>query len=314
MKDIITNIDSRSPLAESIKTLRTNLQFMRVGDGMQTILVTSTLPHEGKSWVSSNLAVAFAQAGKRTLLVDSDMRKGTVHYIFDLPLTPGLSNYLSGVNLDYNAKIESVIQKTDINNLFVVTAGDIPPNPSELLLSEKMRRLFIELEKMVDVVIFDGTPSLLVTDAMIISRMVSSTVIIAEYNKTKLNNVKEVKEKIENVGGKVAGVILNKVPSKSSRYGYGYGYRYGYGYGYGFSGHPVVHKEKKVLVFFKKVKVSTIEVFHKLSEGLKKLKVAIVDVFHKLFKVLKKNLCIMKNKTIVMKKEARENIEKISKD
>ena len=231
MKNIITNIDSRSPLAESIKTLRTNLQFMNPSEGMQSILVTSTLPNEGKSWVSSNLAVAFAQAGKRTVLIDSDLRKGTLHYLFDLPLTPGLSNYLSGVNfkrenLEENP-LKYIIQRTEVKNLSVITAGDIPPNPSELILSRKMENLFVMLKEFADVVIFDGTPSLLVTDAVILSRMVNSTIIIAEYNKTKMNNLKQVKDDIEKVGGKIAGVVLNKVPEKEARYGYGYGYGYG---------------------------------------------------------------------------------------
>ena len=226
MKNIVANIDSRSPLAESIKTLRTNLQFMKTNKGLQSILVTSTLPSEGKSWVSSNLAVTFAQAGKKVILIDSDMRKGTMHYIFDLNLTPGLSNYLSGVNIEEETKVSSLIQKTEIENLSVITAGDIPPNPSELLLSEKLDVLFTELEDIADIIIFDGTPSVLVTDAIILSRKVNSTIIIAEYNKTKISNLKQVKEDIEKVGGKVAGVVLNKTPfkGKKSKYGYGYGY------------------------------------------------------------------------------------------
>ena len=233
MKNIITNMDSRSPLAESIKTLRTNLQFMNPSDGMQTILVTSTIPTEGKSWVSSNLAVAFAQAGKRTILIDGDMRKGTVHYLFDLPLTPGLSNFLSGVNFKRDNLEENplkyIMQRSEVKNLSVITAGDIPPNPSELILSKRMEYLFSKLQEVADVVIFDGTPSLLVTDAVILSRMVNSTIIIAEYNKTKMNNLKQVKEDIEKVGGRVAGVVLNKVPAKEASYGYGYGYDYNYG-------------------------------------------------------------------------------------
>ena len=233
MKNIITNMDSRSPLAESIKTLRTHLQFMNPSDGMQTILVTSTIPTEGKSWVSSNLAVAFAQAGKRTILIDGDMRKGTVHYLFDLPLTPGLSNFLSGVNFKRDNLEENplkyIMQRSEVKNLSVITAGDIPPNPSELILSKRMEYLFSKLQEVADVVIFDGTPSLLVTDAVILSRMVNSTIIIAEYNKTKMNNLKQVKEDIEKVGGRVAGVVLNKVPAKEASYGYGYGYDYNYG-------------------------------------------------------------------------------------
>ena len=309
MKNIVTNVDSRSPLAEAVKTLRTDLQFMQPSEGMQTVLVTSTLPSEGKSWVSSNLAVAFAQTGKKTVLIDSDMRKGTMHYLFDLPLTPGLSNYLSGVNLPKSSKIASVMQKTEIDNLSVITAGDIPPNPSELLLSERMDKLFSELEKIADVVIFDGTPSLLVTDAIILSRKVSSTIIIAEYNKTKTNNVKQVKEEIEKVGGKVAGVVLNKVPTKgSSGYGYGYGDGYGYGYGYGnsevadyeYNRLPTVKSHNKIIAFFQKL-------IEKIKKSIKNLS--------KKSKENKKNRLEKKqaNKLKKQEEEKRKAMEKIAK-
>lgn len=274
MKNIVTNVDSRSPLAEAVKTLRTNLQFMQPSEGLQTVLITSTLPSEGKSWVTSNLAVAFAQTGKKTVIVDADMRKGTMHYLFDLPLTPGLSNYLSGVNLKKNSSISSVLQETEVENLYVITAGDIPPNPSELLLSEKIDKLFKELEKIADIVIFDGTPSLLVTDAMILSRKVNSTIIIAEYNRTKTNNLKQVKEEIEKVGGKVAGVVLNKVPTKGRGYGYGYsyGYSYRYGYDYEYNDLPTVKSDNKVIAFFQKLIEKIKKLMKELSIKLKEYK------------------------------------------
>lgn len=274
MKNIVTNVDSRSPLAEAVKTLRTNLQFMQPSEGLQTVLITSTLPSEGKSWVTSNLAVAFAQTGKKTVIVDADMRKGTMHYLFDLPLTPGLSNYLSGVNLKKNSSISSVLQETEVENLYVITAGDIPPNPSELLLSEKLDKLFKELEKIADIVIFDGTPSLLVTDAMILSRKVNSTIIIAEYNRTKTNNLKQVKEEIEKVGGKVAGVVLNKVPTKGKGYGYGYsyGYSYRYGYDYEYNDLPTVKSDNKVIAFFQKLIEKIKKLMKELSIKLKEYK------------------------------------------
>lgn len=229
-KVVISDKESKSILAESVRTLRTNLQFMGKSKKTQTILVTSTTSGEGKSWVSSNLAAAYAQTGKRTILVDSDMRKGSINTIFDLPQTPGLSNYLSGVNISENGLAE-VLQKTEIENLYVITAGDIPPNPSELILSDQMLKLFEDLETFADVIIFDGTPSLIVTDSTILSRLVDSTVLVAEYNRTKKNDLKQIKESITKVGGKIAGVVLNKIPVKNKK-GYGYGYAYGYAYGY----------------------------------------------------------------------------------
>ncbi len=309
MKNIITNIDSRSPLSEEIKTLRTNLQFMKPTKGLQSILVTSTLPEEGKSWVTSNLGVAFAQAGKRTVIIDSDMRKGTMHYLFDIMLTPGLSNYLSGVNLDESSTISDVIQKTEIENLSVITSGDIPPNPSELLLNEKMENLLKELENIADVVIFDGTPSMLVTDSIILSRLVNSTIIIAEYNKTKMNNLKQVKEDIEKVGGKVSGVVLNKIPNKGKEYGYGYGY------GYGYYGLPVVSKKVNILSGIKNVFSKTgkaLAVFcKKIGKGFSKVKKNIVRFSKKArIKVLKGSRIAWRN----IKKIAKVIREKINQE
>ena len=225
MNSIMVDSDIKSPLAEAIRTLRTNIQFMNPSKGMQTILVTSTLASEGKSWVSSNLAAAFAQTGKTTVIIDADMRKGVLNKIFDLPLTPGLSNYLSGVNISSikspfteHPEIGTIIQRTEIENLFAITLGDLPPNPSELILAEEMNNLIDELRDFADVVIFDGTPSLLVTDSIILSRLVNSTIIVAEYNRTKKNDLKQVKEAITNVGGKVAGIVLNKIPFKTGSY------------------------------------------------------------------------------------------------
>lgn len=224
---LMTKISSKSPLAEAIKALRTNLQFMKKHKGAQTILVTSTLPDEGKSWVSANLAIAFAQAGKKTVIVDADLRKGTLNYIFDLPLTPGLSNYLSGVNIDEEEDLEELLQKTKIENLFAITAGDIPPNPSELLVSEKMQTLIKGLEKCVDIIILDSTPSMLVADAVILSRLANSTILISQYNRTKINDLKQVKDNIEQVGGSVSGIVLNQIPVKGIMYEYSYYGTYG---------------------------------------------------------------------------------------
>lgn len=233
-------IDSKSPLAEAIKALRTNLQFMKKHKTAQTILVTSTVPDEGKSWVSANLAIAFAQAGKKTVIVDADLRKGTLNYIFDLPLTPGLSNFLSGVNIDEKEDLDELLQKTRIENLFAITAGDIPPNPSELLVSEKMQTLIKQLEKIVDIIILDSTPSMLVADAVILSRLANSTILISQYNRTKINDLKQVKDNIEQVGGSVSGIVLNQVPVKGAMYEYTYYGAYG-----SYGGSREVSKKKK---------------------------------------------------------------------
>ena len=219
-RELITYNDPKSPVSEMFKTLRTNIQFMNSDKQLKTLLVSSTLPGEGKSWTAANLAVTFAQAGKKVLIIDGDMRKGRQFNIFGVSPTPGLSNYLSGVyeeNID-NSNIDNYIQKTEIDNLSVMTAGNVPPNPSELLVSEKMIELSKIVKQMFDITIFDGTPSLIVTDAPILARIVDSTIIVTAHNETKIDNVAKVKKAIESIGGKVAGVVVNKMPVSNKKY------------------------------------------------------------------------------------------------
>ena len=226
-KEIITYKDPKSPVSEMFRTLRTNIQFMNSDIELKTLLVTSTLPSEGKSWITANLAVTFAQTGKKVIVVDADLRKGRQYNIFDVSPRPGLSNYLSGIYGEKNSqmnKIENVMQKTEIDNLYVIPAGNIPPNPSELLMSEKMLKFMEEIKKVCDIAIFDGTPNLLVTDSTILSRITDSTLIVTSYNSTKLENVDKVKKNIDIVRGKIAGITINKVPISNKEYNETYYY------------------------------------------------------------------------------------------
>ena len=219
--ELIAQKDPKSPIAEIFRTLRTNIQFMNSQKGSKTLLVTSTMPEEGKSWVSSNLAVTFAQAGKKVALIDADMRKGRLHKVFHVNVIPGLSNYLSGIDTEgrvENNDIFKYIKRTEIDNLYVIPAGNIPPNPSELLATETMTDMLQKLKEVFDIIIFDGTPSLLVTDAVILSRIVDNTIIVASHKFTKKDNLEKVKKAIENVGGKIAGVVINKVPVNIQKY------------------------------------------------------------------------------------------------
>ena len=219
-EEVIAFTDPKSPVSEMFKTLRTNIQFMNTNKPLKTLLVTSTLPGEGKSWTVANLAVTFAQAGKNVLIIDADMRKGRQFGIFEVPPTPGLSNYLSGVidGESGNYELEQFIHKTELDNLFIMPAGNVPPNPTELLVSEKMINLIGMVNNKYDITIFDGTPGLLVADASIISRIVDSSIIVTAHNETKIDNVSEVKKAIENIGGKVAGVVINKIPVSAKKY------------------------------------------------------------------------------------------------
>ena len=223
--ELITFVSPKTQISEVFRTLRTNIQFMNVDGKLKSLLVTSTVPGEGKSWVSANLAITFAQAGKRVLIVDADMRKGRQHDLFELKNTKGLSNYL--IMTTKESSLDSIgeyIQNTLVDNLYVMTAGMVPPNPSELLTSQKMVDLIKYLEKIFDIVIFDGTPSTIVTDAIILSKFVNTTLIVAGHKITKTDDLNQVKRNITNVGGKIAGVVLNKMPTvrRKSKNGYYY--------------------------------------------------------------------------------------------
>lgn len=229
-KEVIAHKNPKSPISEVFRTLRTNIQFMDVNKKMKVLLVTSTFPSEGKSWVTSNLAVTFAQAGKKVVLIDADMRKGRQYAIFGLSPKPGLSNFLSQVEIDKNGilseDVGNYIQPTEVENLYVITAGNVPPNPSELLVSAQMIGLLDALKSSCDMIIIDGTPSELVTDSVILSRIADSTVIVTAHKITKKDALERVVKNIQNVGGKIAGVVINKVPISAKRYGEKY-YYYG---------------------------------------------------------------------------------------
>ena len=226
-KELVVHQDPKSPISEIFRTLRTNIQFMNTKGKLKSILITSTLPGEGKSWVSSNLAATFAQAGKKVVLIDADMRKGRVYSIFGVSPRPGLSNYLSGVNWDdeeASNDLADYIKETEVENLYVITAGNVPPNPSELLVSDQMVNLMEKLQNLCDIIIFDGTPSQLVTDSLILARIVDTTVIVTASKTTKKEDLKRVIKNIKNVGGKIAGVIVNKIEIDPKKYEQSYYY------------------------------------------------------------------------------------------
>ena len=221
-KEVIAQKDPKSPISELFRTIRTNIQFMNANKKMKTLLVTSTFPGEGKSWVASNLAVTFAQAGKRVVLIDADMRKGRQYVIFGTSPTPGLSNLLSELEIDksetFETDIVNYIQETEVENLFLISSGNVPPNPSELLVSTQMIKMLEKLKNLCDIIIIDGTPCELVTDSVILSRIVDSTVVVTAYKITKREALQRVIKNIQNVGGNLAGVILNRIPISNKKY------------------------------------------------------------------------------------------------
>ena len=220
-KEVITETGPKSPVSEIFRALRTNLQYMKRKSGCQTILYTSTIQGEGKSFIALNTAVTFAQAGKNVLIIDADMRRPRQHKVFEVSQYPGLSNYLSGVDPDDNfkkIKLDECIKKTSVDKLYIMPAGVIPPNPSELLETPKLPRLIEKLEQVFDIVIIDGAPCLLVTDSTILSRYADSTVLVVASGRARIDDLREAKARIQHVGGNLVGIVLNRVRTTKSKY------------------------------------------------------------------------------------------------
>ena len=209
----------KSVISEKFRGIRTNILFSTADNDVQTIVFTSEKPAAGKSTVSANVAITYAQAGYKTLLIDGDMRKPTQHYIFNTDNMDGFSNLIIN-KTDYN----KAIHKTDIVNLDLLTSGPIPPNPSELIGSEKSLEVFDYLRSEYDFIIIDTPPVNTVTDAQLFSEIAKYVVYVVDVQKNDRNTIKKGKELIEKAGAKILGVVLNKAPEdKSSSYYYYYG-------------------------------------------------------------------------------------------
>lgn len=204
----------KSIVSESIKSLRTNLQFSNVDKGFKTILVTSANAAEGKSFISSNLAISFAQANKKVLLIDCDLRKGRLHKLFNLPNLNGFSTLLTDELENY----KKYIRKTHIKNLSIIPRGVYPPNPSELLGSQKCKDLIVALKGKYDIIIFDGAPCNGVTDSVIMSTNVDETLIVARDARTPKKTLDVTKDSLQKVNAHITGIVLNGVNRKIAKY------------------------------------------------------------------------------------------------
>lgn len=215
--ELIVEKNPRSSVAEAFRIVRTNLQFCLADKKVQTILITSSVPGEGKSLVSVNLATAFAQNGSNVLLIDCDLRKGRLHRLFNAKNEFGLSNLLLE---DVEKVYRKYIQKTHIEHLDLLTSGVVPPNPSELLASNKNKSLLEIVRSDYDYIICDGTPVGGLTDSIVMTKVVDKVVIVCAVNYTKIEQLENTKKTLQHVGADIAGVIVNKVPEvKSSYYG-----------------------------------------------------------------------------------------------
>lgn len=217
MKDeLVLRARPKSNISEDIRTIRTNLQFISPDDKSQVILVTSSIPGEGKSFISSNLAVAFSQIGKNVLIIDSDLRLGRIHKIFEVSNEKGFSNMLVE---DKESKFGSYIKKTKIPNLYVITRGTVPPNPSELLSSENAKKILEVLRESFDYIIYDGVPINGLPDSLIVAGFVDRVVLVTSAGYTKIDELAEAKKALEKIDANLAGVVVNRVsPTKRGKY------------------------------------------------------------------------------------------------
>lgn len=218
MRHLITKLNPRSPISEQYRTIRTNLQFSSVDEPLHSILITSAGAAAGKSITAANLAVVYAQQEKRTLLIDADLRKPTVHYTFRLDNLRGLSNVLIG-----DSTLEGAISKSDVDHLDILSCGPIPPNPSELLASKRMEEVLKHAKQLYDFVIFDTPPALAVTDAKILANIVDGSLVVVRSGNTNMEEAERTVEIMRDSKARLLGAVLNDRTKDNSNYYYYYG-------------------------------------------------------------------------------------------
>lgn len=206
-----------SVVTEQIKTIRTNLNYAMVGKPLKTLMITSAIQGEGKSTIGGNLAVEYAKKGMQVLLVDADLRRPTIHHTFGVSNQRGLSTWLSGQLVDVNDAIYPVL-----DHLFVMPSGPKPPNPAELLASDKMTEFLTVATRKLDLVIVDAPPVLPVTDARILAGQVDGTVLVVRQNFVEKVAVRQAVNALKNARTQLLGTVLNDVDIKTNGYGYGY--------------------------------------------------------------------------------------------
>jgi capsular exopolysaccharide synthesis family protein len=221
---LITVRYPKSPISEAYRAMRTNLQFSSLDHSLRTLVVTSANPMEGKSTTMANLGVVMAQAGKSVVLVDSDLRRPMLHRIFQVPNVAGLTSVL----LEDEPVVDGHLQETGVENLRVLTSGPLPPNPSELLGSQRMQRLVERLREEADVVVFDTPPALPVTDAAVLSTQTDGVLVVTYAGKTRRAAARQAVTNLKKVGGNLLGIAVNRLPPRGSGGYYYYYYHYYY--------------------------------------------------------------------------------------
>lgn len=223
---LLSSIDSKNPLVEAYRNLRTDLQFINVDEPLKLLMLTSATPGEGKTHTSANLAISYSELGENILLIDCDLRKPQLHKIFAMPRSPGLTDFLAR-----DIPLDAIIKQTDIPNLHLITAGTPPPNPAEMLGSLKMERLISEVGRLYKLVLFDTPPLMAVSDPKILAPKIGNVLIVIRANKTNYHLIRDAKDRLEKVDAHVVGAVLNGVESKRGLGSYRY-YQYNYYYDY----------------------------------------------------------------------------------
>lgn len=213
---LITLTRPSSVVAEQFRTIRTNIHFSMVDKDLKSLAITSAGPGAGKSTISANLAVSFANDGKKVLLVDTDMRKPTVHKTFHLPNHNGLTTALT----DRTVELSTLVHRLETENLYVITSGTIPPNPAELLASRRMEEVKVELESVFDLVIFDLPPVIAVTDAQIMASKTDGTIFVINKGGADKEMVLKSRDLLDKVNANVLGAVFNRVETGNDRYQY----------------------------------------------------------------------------------------------
>ena len=216
--DLIINVNPKSIFSEAIKTIRTNLAFTNIDTEMKVILFTSPQSGDGKSFISANLAVAYAQEGKKVLIVDCDLRKGRQHEIFEvMNLTSGgYSNLI--LNYKSNMKLDEYIIHTSNKKIDLLPTGPTPPNPVELLASENNKKFMEQIRKQYDIILLDCPPVLGLSDAMIMTRYSDANIVVVSSKKTKVENLDKAKKVFAQANAKITGVVINRASVKDNSY------------------------------------------------------------------------------------------------
>jgi capsular exopolysaccharide synthesis family protein len=238
---LIVAQDAFQPISEAFRSLRTSVRFSAGDQPLRTLLVTSPLPTDGKTFTAANLAAVMAQGGRRVILVDADLRHPMQHKLFDTPRAPGISSALlwekeawQGAELDQlftrTTQNDQVLRPTEVEQLRLVTCGEIPPNPAELLASQRFETFVNWLQKQADVVIFDSPPVLAVTDAPLLASQVDGVILVVDSGSTRRPAAVRAVERLHDVGANVLGVVINRLSPSSNGY-YNYYYYHGGYYG-----------------------------------------------------------------------------------